>query len=268
MPLDRLNFAPRKPFMQLAGKAAVITGGGTGVGRATALELARQGCHVLINYSRSRDEAEQTAADVQALGVNAVTYQADVAQDSACRAMIAAAVERFGRLDILVNNAGTTKFITHGDLDRVTDADWDHILGVNLKGPFHCIRAARQALEASGHGVVVNVASVAGIAAIGSSIPYAASKAALINMTIALARVLGPKIRVNAVAPGFITGRWLEQGLGAAYEMVMQQVEQKSPLHKVSDPEDVAAAIMSLITGSQMITGQTIVVDGGMILGS
>lgn len=253
--------------MQLSGKAAVITGGGTGVGRATALELARLGCSVLVNYSRSRDEAEQTVAELRGLGVRAMSYRADVAVDEQCRAMIDAAAKEFGRLDILVNNAGTTSFITHGDLDRVTDGDWDRILGVNLKGPFHCIRAARKHMESAGSGIVVNVASVAGIAAIGSSIPYAASKAALINMTIALARVLGPKIRVNAVAPGFITGRWLQQGLGPAYDMVKQSMEQRTPLSRVCDPEDVAAAILSLITGSQLITGQTLVVDGGMILG-
>lgn len=253
--------------MQLAGKAAVVTGGGTGVGRATALELARQGCHVLVNYSRSRDDAEQTAAELRDLGVKALAYQADVADDAACRQMMDVAVRELGRLDVLVNNAGTTRFISHGDLDGVQDDDWNRILGVNLKGPFYCTRAARGAMEAVGGGVVVNVASVAGIMAIGSSIPYAASKAGLINMTIALARVLAPKIRVNAVAPGFITGRWLQEGLGAGYDMVLQSVQQKTPLRRVCDPEDVAAAIMSLITGSELITGQTIVVDGGMILG-
>ncbi len=253
--------------MQLSEKAALITGGGTGVGRATALELARQGCSVLVNYSRSRDEAEQTVAEIQALGAKAISFQADVADDAACRDMVSAAVEAFGRLDILVNNAGTTTFIPHADLDRVTDDDWNRILSVNLKGPFYCARAARVPMQAAGGGIIINVASVAGIAAIGSSIPYAASKAGLINMTIALARVLGPQIRVNAVAPGFITGRWLQKGLGAGYDIMKKSIEQRTPLGRVCDPEDVAAAIMSLITGSELVTGQTLVVDGGMILG-
>jgi 3-oxoacyl-[acyl-carrier protein] reductase len=252
--------------MKLASKAAIITGGGTGVGRATALELARQGCSVLVNYSRSRDEAEATAAEVEKLGVRAIAYQADVSQDAACRAMVDEAVRAFGRLDVLVNNAGTTTFITHADLERVTDEDWDRILGVNLKGPFFCSRAAAKPMMATGDAAIVNVASVAGIAAVGSSIPYAASKAGLINMTIALARVLAPAIRVNAVAPGFITGRWLENGLGLAYEVVRKAMEDRVPMHRVCEPEEVTAVIMNLISNSPMVTGQTIVCDGGMLI--
>ena len=252
--------------MELESKAAIITGGGTGVGRATALELARRGCHVLVNYSRSRDEAEATAAEVEKLGVRAIAYQADVASDAACRAMVDEAVRAFGRVDVLVNNAGTTTFIMHADLDRVTEEDWDRILGVNLKGAFFCSRAAAKPMMATGDAAIVNVASVAGIAAIGSSIPYAASKAALINMTISLARVLAPAIRVNAVAPGFITGRWLENGLGLAYEVVMKAMEDRVPMHRVCEPEDVTAVIMNLIANSPMVTGQTIVCDGGMLI--
>lgn len=252
--------------MQLDGKAAVVTGGGTGVGRATALGLARQGCSVLINYSRSRVEAEQTAADVRSLGVKCLAVQADVVDDAACRAMMARAARELGRLDVLVNNAGTTRFIAHHDLDAVSTADWDQILGVNLRGAFQCARAAREHLLASGGGAIINVTSVAGICGTGSSIPYACSKAALNNLTITLARVLGPSIRVNAVAPGFITGRWLENGLGPVYEMVKQQIEAKVPLGRVNEPEDVAAAILSLIVGGDMITGQVLVCDGGMLI--
>jgi len=253
--------------MQLAGKAAIVTGGGTGVGRATALELARQGCAVLVNYSRSRDEAEQTCGEIEAAGAKAVAVQADVADDDACRRMVDAAVKAFGRIDLLVNNAGTTKFVLAADLDKVRDEDWQRIYAVNVIGPFHCTRAVKEPMLASGGGQIINVASVAGIAGKGSSIPYAASKAALINLTIALARTLAPKIRVNAVAPGFITGRWLEQGLGPAYEPMKEMFEQSCPLDKVCDPEDVAAAIMSLAGGSPMITGQCLVVDGGMLIG-
>ncbi|MBI2825843.1 MAG: glucose 1-dehydrogenase [Planctomycetia bacterium] len=252
--------------MNIDGRAAIVTGGGTGVGRATALSLARQGCAVLVNYSRSKDEAEQTAADVAASGVRALCHKADVADDAACRAMVDAATKEFGRLDVLVNNAATTRFIPHDRLDDVQDADWERILSVNLKGPFQCARAAAKAMRAAGAGAIVNVASVAGIAANGSSIPYCASKAALINMTIALARVLAPSIRVNAVAPGFIDGRWLRAGLGAAYDGAMKMFEQKLPLGRVCQPEDVAAAIMSLITGSDLVTGQTIVCDSGMLI--
>ena len=254
--------------MQLEGKAAIVTGSGTGVGRETALALAQRGFHVLVNYSRSRDEAEQTCADVRALGVRSIAVQADIAEDAACRGLVAAAVEAFGRLDVLVNNAGTTAFISHGDLEAVQESDWQRIMGVNLIGPFQCARAARSALEASGAGCIVNVSSVAGIRAIGSSLPYCASKAALNNLTIALARALAPKIRVNAVAPGFITGRWLEQGLGRAYESAKKFQESRTPLQRVCDPKDVSDAILSLIAGSDLVTGQILAVEGGMLIGT
>jgi NAD(P)-dependent dehydrogenase (short-subunit alcohol dehydrogenase family) len=253
--------------MQLAGKAAIVTGGGTGVGRATALELARQGASVLVNYSRSREDAERTAGEIEEHGVKAIAYQADVADDAACREMVAAAVKAFGRLDVLVNNAGTTRFVLAADLDQVTDADWHRLFGVNVVGAFHCARAVKEPMLASGGGQIINVTSVAAFAGKGSSIPYAASKAALNNLTIALARTLAPRIRVNAVAPGFITGRWLEQGLGNAYEGAKRTVAGMCPLERVSDPADVAAAIMSLVTGSAMVTGQILICDGGMLIG-
>jgi 3-oxoacyl-[acyl-carrier protein] reductase len=253
--------------MQLAGKAAIVTGGGTGLGRATALNLARQGCSVLINYSKSRDDAERTAAEIQALGTRGIAVQADVADDAACRKMVAVAVKAFGRIDVLVNNAGTTRFVAATALDEVTDEDWQRIFAVNVIGPFHCVRAVKEPMLASGGGQIINVTSVAAFAGKGSSIPYAASKAALNNLTIALARALAPRIRVNAVAPGFITGRWLEQGFGPAYEGVKRTVEKMCPLERVSEPEDVAAAIMSLVTGSAMVTGQVLICDGGMLIG-
>jgi len=251
--------------MNVRGKAAIVTGGGTGVGRATALALAERGCDVLINYSRSAAEAEQTAGEIRGRGVRGVAIQADVADDAACRRMVARAQGEFGRLDVLVNNAGTTSFIPHGDLEKVTDADWDRILSVNLKGPFQCVRAARQALEREG-GVVVNVSSVAGVVGTGSSIPYCASKAGLNLLTLMLARVLGPKIRVNAVAPGFITGRWLKGGLGdGVYEALKKGLEARTPLQRVCEPEDVRDAILALLE-TDLVTGQVLLVDGGMTI--
>ena len=254
--------------MQLEGKAAIVTGGGTGVGRATALRLARGGCSVLINYSKSKDEAEQTAGEIEAIGVKGIAILADVADDDACRTMIATTVDAFGRLDVLVNNAGTTSFIPHEDLDKVADEDWDRIMAVNVKGTFQCSRAAQARLAESGGGEIVNVSSVAGIAARGSSIPYCASKAAVNNMTVALARVLAPHIRVNAVAPGFIDGRWLRNGLGDAYDQTKAAFASRLPLGRVCDPDDVAAAILGLITGSDLVTGQVLPVEGGMLVGT
>ena len=253
--------------MELEGRAAIVTGGGTGVGRATALALARRGCSVLVNYSRSKDAAERTAAEVAALGPKGVACQGDVADDAACRAVAEAALREFDRIDVLVNNAGTTVFVPHDQLDRIESADWDHVLAVNLKGPFQCARAVRAAMEKSGEGEIVNVSSVAGLNGTGSSIPYCASKAALNNLTLTLARALAPKIRVNAVAPGFITGRWLADGLGEAYEVVKAAMEQRAPLKRVCEPEDVADAVLSLIAGSDLVTAQVLACEGGMLLG-
>lgn len=252
--------------MNIQGKAAIVTGGGTGVGRATALALARGGCSVLVNYSRSRAEAEQTAADVSALGVKGIAVQADVADDAACRRMVSEAFAAFGALHVLVNSAGTTRFIALDKLDKVQTEDWEQIFAVNLRGPFQCIRAAKEPMLASGGGAIVNVSSVAAVLGSGSSIPYCASKAALNNLTIAMARLLAPKIRVNGVAPGFIAGRWLEQGLGKVYDKVKAAHEERLPLGRVCQPEDVASVILGLITGSDLVTGQTIPCDSGMLV--
>jgi 3-oxoacyl-[acyl-carrier protein] reductase len=234
---------------------------------ATALALAQRGCAVAINYNRSKTAAEEAAAAVAALGVKALVVQADVAEDAACRRLIETAVSEFGRLDVLVNNAGTTSFIKHAELDAVTDGDWQRILGTNLIGPFQCARAARAALLASGNGEIVNVSSVAGLAAMGSSIPYCASKAALNSLTVTLARVFAPTVRVNAVAPGFITGRWLQDGLGMeAYELYKQRSEEQVLLHRVCTPEDVAAAILNIITGPDLLTGHVLPLEGGLLI--
>jgi 3-oxoacyl-[acyl-carrier protein] reductase len=253
--------------MKVDGKVALVTGGATGLGRATGLALAQLGCAVAVNHLPAlRAEAEATAATIAARGVRAVPVDADVADSTACRAMVATVVREMGRLDVLVNNAGVTRFIPHADLDAVSDDDWDFILGVNVKGAFHCARAARGAMEAAGSGVIVNVASIAGLSGAGSSIPYAVSKAGVITLTQALARVLAPKIRVNAVAPGFIDGGWMQQGLGERYEASRQSFASVSLLQRTCRPEDVADAIVSLITGSDMVTGQTLVCDGGALL--
>ena len=253
--------------MDLEGRAAIVTGAGSGVGRATALALAERGCSVLVNYSRSKDAAEAVAADVAARGVKSLPHRCDVADDADCRDMVEAAVSAFGRLDLLVNNAGATVFVPHEKLNDVATKDWEHLLAVNLRGPFQCARAARAPIAAQGGGEIVNVSSVAGLVGMGSSIPYCASKAALNNLTVTLARVLAAdKIRVNAVAPGFIDGEWLKAGLGPAYEAVKQAMTERSPLGAVCTPEDVADAILSLITGSDLVTGQVLACEGGMLL--
>lgn len=253
--------------MQLEGKSAVVTGSSRGVGSATAIALAKGGCAVAINYVNAKGRAEEVAHTVTSAGGRAIIVQGDVADDAVCRNLCDTAAKEFGRLDILVNNAGTTEFIAHGDMERVTTEVWDRLMHVNLVGPFQCVRAARPHLDAAGNGEIVNVSSVAGVAALGSSIPYCASKAALNNMTVALARMLGPNIRVNAVAPGFIQTEWLQQGLADHYDAIKAANEQKSVLNKTCTAEDVADAILAFITGSDLVTGQITVVDGGMLIG-
>ena len=254
--------------MDLSGKTAIVTGSAVGVGRATALELAKRGANVVINYSRSESEAKEAVAAVEQLGAKALLIKADVSRDQEVRAMAASTREAFGSIDVLVNNAATTAFINFADLEGMTEEHWDRILAVNLKGPFFCSRAVAEAMKAGGEGAIVNIASIAGIRAVGSSIAYADSKAGLINLTVALARVLAPEVRVNCVAPGFIDTRWLRAGLGQVFEPAKERMSAQTPLRRVSTPEDVAQVVLSLIEGADFVTGQTIVVDGGNSIGA
>ncbi|MCA9145617.1 MAG: SDR family oxidoreductase [Planctomycetaceae bacterium] len=239
-------------------KAALVTGGGTGVGRAAALQFAKRGFDVAINYSRSQDDAEQTAVEVRELGQRAIVVQCDVASDEQAVSMIETVRREFGRLDILVNNAGMTYFVEHTDLDAMSEEKWDRILAVNLKGAFFVSRAAIPLLRESGGGAIVNVASVAGVAGAGSSIAYAASKGGLITMTKSLAKAFAPEIRVNAVCPGVILSRWL----GDHQDMIDKAIN-ITPLERASTPDDIADVITFLACDAGMMTGQALVVDGG-----
>ena len=249
--------------MDVSGKCAIVTGSATGVGRATALELAKRGAAVVVNYARSEADAQETVGQVERLGGKALLVRADVSRDEEVREMVARAAAAFGPVQVLVNNAATTAFVNFADLEGMTEELWDRILAVNLKGPFFCARAVAAAMKEAGEGTIVNIASVAGIRAVGSSIAYAASKAGLINLTVALARVLAPQVRVNCVAPGFIDTRWLREGLGPFFEPARQRTAEQTPLGRVSRPEDVAQVVLSLIEGADFVTGETIVVDGG-----
>lgn len=246
--------------MSTDSKVVLITGGGTGVGRAAALQLATKGYDVVINYSRSRDDAEETKAAVESAGQRALTIQCDVAQDDQVKEMMQACEAEFGRLDGLVNNAGMTYFVDFADLDGLTETMWDDILAVNLKGAFFVSRAAVPLMKKTG-GSMVNVASVAGLYGIGSSIAYAASKGAMITMTKALARALAPEIRVNSVCPGAIISRWLKD-----HQEMLDRCVAETPLGRASSTDDVADAITFLISGAEMVTGQDIVIDGGFTM--
>jgi len=250
--------------MNLNGAVAIVTGSSSGVGAATAKLLAHKGANVVINYASNLDGANKTAEDCKAQGVEVLVCQADVADDAACKSMVAQTMDKFGRIDVLINNAGITKFNSHGNLSGLDKEDFFNIYGVNVVGPYQMVRAAEQALRASGDAAVVNVASIAGVEGIGSSVAYAASKGALLTMTKSLARVMGPEIRVNSVCPGFIQGEWLEQGLGTeAYNKMVSSLEAKVPLHRTCTAASVAQSIVSFVDGHSIITGEHIILDGG-----
>ena len=253
--------------MNIQDGVAIVTGSSSGVGAACARMLAARGCRVAINYANNADGAEQTRAACEAEGVDTLVFRADVSEDADCRSLADATLDKWGRIDALINNAGTTTFCQHEDLDGLTKDDFLRIYGVNTVGVFQMTRAVRDAMKRGGRGSIVNVASVAGVMGIGSSIAYAASKGALVTMTLSLARVLGPEIRVNAVCPGFIQGDWLEAGLGKdAYAATKERLEKTNPLRLTSTPESVAESILPFVTGMDTVTGETLLLDGGMHL--
>ena len=241
-------------------KVAIVTGSASGIGAATAVELSRRGFSVLVNYSKSKEKAEQVLKNCP----GAIAVQADVGDDAQCRKLAQAALDKWGRIDALVNNAGTTKFVKHTDLDGLSADDFLRIYRLNVVGPFQMVRACAAALKA-GKGAVVNVSSVASLLGTGSSIAYAASKSALNSLTYSLARVLGPEVRVNAVCPGYVNTPWQTNAHGA--ERANQAAAHYStlvPLKDYARPEDVADTIVWLIEGARQTTGETIFVDGGM----
>ena len=242
---------------------ALVTGSATGVGRACALQFARGGYDVVVNYSRSESDAQRTLAEVEDTGASALLVKCDVSQDEQVRQMVGEVAQRFGRLDVLVNNAAVTSFVDHRDLDGLTEAMWDRMLAVNLKGAFFVTRAAADLLRDGDGGSVVNVSSVAGMTGSGSSIAYCATKAGLNTMTKSLARALAPKVRVNAVCPGPIDSRWIREGNP---EWDINQMVADYPIPKPSSPDDIADAVRFLALGTSMTTGQILSVDGGQTL--
>jgi len=258
--------------MSKDGLCAIVTGSASGLGAATAAILASSGARIVVNYSSSRKEAEETADLCRSAGGEVVVAQGDVSRDEDCRKIVAAAAS-WGRLDALINNAGTTKHVPHHDLDGLSAEDFQRLFGVNSIGPFQMVRAARPLLEAGAKltgraSAVVNVSSVAGISGIGSSVAYAASKAALNTMTISLARALAPLIRVNAVCPGYIDTPWFTKGRGVeAAAKVRDMVIAKVPLKRASTPEEVANVVCFLATAqSSNMTGEIVRIDAGMHL--
>jgi 3-oxoacyl-[acyl-carrier protein] reductase len=241
----------------MGSRVALVTGSATGIGRATALLLARRGLAVAVNYSRSEKEAEQTLEDVKRHGVPAILCRGNVANEAEVRAMVRRCREELGGLDVLVNNAATTRFIDHADLDALTDEVWQEILGVNVMGTFYCCRAALPLLQQR-QGAIVNVTSIAGLQGDGSSIPYAASKAAGNCLTKSLARAFAPRVRVNAVAPGPVLTRWL-----ADHRDRVERYVQQTPMRQAASPEQIAEVVAFLALDASLVTGQVLIVDGG-----
>ena len=254
--------------MELSGRVALVTGGAGGIGGAVVRALAKAGvAGIVVNYRKSSKEAEALATEIERGGVKALALQADVQSDLQVRAMIQTIESEFGRLDVVVNNAGVTHWVKLADLEGLTDPIWDEILDVNVKGTFRCARAAQKLLEAN-QGMIVNVSSISGVLAPStiSSLAYGTAKAALIYMTKGLAVAMAPKVRVNCVAPAFTDTPWMSQHFGADYQQVIAKASSGYPLQRIATPEDIAGAILGLITGGDFVTGQTLLVDGGLSL--
>jgi len=249
--------------MKITGKSALITGGGTGVGKAIVLQLARLGVSVAVNYSESKAEAEATANEAQDLGVKSLAIQADVSEESEVQRMVEGIRRKLGPVEILINNAAFTRFTDLADLHALSQQQWDRTFAVNVNGTVYCTRAVAPMMKSQGWGRIVNVSSIAAFTGQGSSIAYCASKAAILSLTRSFAKVLGPEITVNAVAPGLIDTRWIAARKNL--DEIREKYKKETPLHRVLTPDDVAEVVVSLIANMNLVTGQTIVVDAGKL---
>jgi 3-oxoacyl-[acyl-carrier protein] reductase len=244
-------------------KAALVTGGATGIGRSAVLALARAGFDVAVNYSSSETAARETAAEAEKLGARTLLVRCDVSDEKAVRAMLRAVGEKFQRLDVLVNNAGTTASWKPRDLETLSLEEWDRVFAVNVRGLFQVTRAALPLLRKGENPSVINTASIVGLRPGPQPLPYAAAKAAVVNLTKTLAWNLGPEIRVNAVAPGWMEGDWMKRMLKDKYADLMEKRAKATPLKRVVTADDVAETMMSLIQSNRFVTGEVVVIDGG-----
>jgi 3-oxoacyl-[acyl-carrier protein] reductase len=244
-------------------KSALVTGGSSGIGRSAVLALARAGYDVAINYGSSETAARETATEAEALGAKTLLLPCDVSDENGVRAMMQTIAANFGRLDVLINNAGTTAPWKPKDLESLSLDDWDRVFNVNVRGLFQVTRAALPLLKKGEEPCIVNTASIVGLRPGPQPLPYAASKAAVVNMTKTLAWNLGPEIRVNAVAPGWMEGDWMQRMLKDRYEDLMAKRAKATPLKRCVTADDVAETMMSLIQGNRFVTGEIVVIDGG-----
>jgi 3-oxoacyl-[acyl-carrier protein] reductase len=247
---------------RMTGKTTIVTGAAVGIGREIAIALGRENGHVVVNYSKSRLEAEATAGMVRDAGGLALVVQANVSRDDQARSLIQQTLNWAGRLDVLINNAGITARVPFENLDALTDEVWSRLYDVNVKGTFFCCRAAVEPMRKQGVGRIINLGSVAGIRPTGSSIAYCASKAALIHMSLCLAKTLGPEIRVNVIAPGFVDETRWNEGV-PNLDIMRLGAAGSTPLKRVGLPPDIAETALYLASGAEYTTGTVIVVDGG-----
>ena len=256
--------------MDFTGQVAIVTGSSNGIGAEAALGIARHGGKVVVNYASNQKAGDAIVAQCKALGGDAIAVGADVSEDANCKKLVEAAIDQWGQLDIVVNNAGTTKFMAHDDLEGLDKTDFEEIYALNLIAPYQMIKQARPHMKKSGAGSVVNMSSVAGVRGIGSSIAYAASKGALNTATLALARALAKdKIRVNAVCPGFVGTDWFRNAFGEdVFNKISEGQKAVTPMHQVAGAQDITGPILFFASRfSQHVTGQLLVVDGGLLLG-
>jgi 3-oxoacyl-[acyl-carrier protein] reductase len=247
-------------------KKALVTGGATGIGRSAVLALAKAGYDIAINYASSAKAAQVTASEAQSLGAKTLLVQCDVSDDAAVRAMMKTIEAEFGHLDALVSNAGTTATWKVKDLESLDMDEWDRTFAVNVRGTFQVVRAAVPLLKKGTNPSIVNTASIVGLRPGPQPLPYAASKAAVVNLTKTLAWNLGPDIRVNAVAPGWMEGDWMERMLGEKYDDLMGKRAKATPLKRCVTADDVAETMLNLIQSNRFVTGEIIVIDGGFTM--
>ncbi|AHG65403.1 SDR family NAD(P)-dependent oxidoreductase [Advenella mimigardefordensis] len=241
-------------------RTAIVTGGGTGIGRAISILLAKQGMAVAIVYSRSDNDARETVSTITKNGGQAMALQADIASVASVREMTETVANSFGGIDYLVNNAGITHQMQFNDLNAINDDIWDALLAVNVKGTFHCCQAAAPYLQQRPNSAIINIGSIAGETGYGSSLPYAVSKSAVHGMTRSLAKALAPRVRVNGIAPGAVATRWWKDN-----EEKMHALSGHLPLQRISTPEDIAALVLMLLT-AESVTGQILRADNGQTL--
>ncbi|MEC1529075.1 SDR family NAD(P)-dependent oxidoreductase [Bacillus spizizenii] len=246
--------------MNVMNKIALVTGGGTGIGRAASMELAKRGAIVAVNYSRSQSEAQETVDMIKKAGGRAFAIQADVSKNSEVQDMVQSIVKTYGTIDVLVNNASITRHIPMDDLEAATEDIWDELYAVNVKGMFFCARAVVPFMKKSKAGAIVNIGSIAGLTGVGSSMPYAVSKSAVHGLTKSLAHALAPEIRVSGVAPGAVATRWWD-----GREEKMKSMIGTLLLQRIAEPDEVAKLICSLVE-QESLTGQIITIDSGQTL--